>query len=222
MNKKFWQKVHLSEVLSRLMVETSTNASELSRGTDLAITTIKRLCSNDANPTIKSLEPIAKYFDISINQLLGAEPLPQDKKRGTGIPDPSSWAFVPIISLNETINWPANVEGVRGREPLEYIAVDLEFTEELFAIRLEGNAMMPRFSEGTVLVFDPQIKPYDGCISLILRQGKMVPQYKEILFDGPEMYIRSVNPALPGSTMELFHDEQFRLLGVLRHARKDF
>lgn len=222
MSKKFWQKVRLNEVLTRLMKEANMNASKLSRNTGLAITTVKRLCSDDCNPTLKSLEPIANYFDISINQLLGAEPLPQDKGQGMNIPNVMSWGLVPVITMDESVRWPQNKEEIQQRFNLEYVAVDAEPNETLFAMRLQGNSMEPRFSADTILVLDPQMKPHDGSVGLILHKGKSTPQYKEILMDGPDMYIRSINPELPGSKLEPYNEEQFQLLGVLRHIRKDF
>src|ERR1700721_1959638 len=65
----------LSENLNMLMAKARLSSNELAREINIAATTIKRIRNKDqANPTITTLLPIANYFSISLNQLIGNEP----------------------------------------------------------------------------------------------------------------------------------------------------
>lgn len=67
---------NLSEVLSSLMSEKGLSSSELARQTGVAQPIIYRLTKGDTtNPQIFTLKPIADFFDISLDQLIGAKPL---------------------------------------------------------------------------------------------------------------------------------------------------
>ena len=66
----------LGEQLASLMHKHHIDDAELSKATGIPASTISRMPLNsNANPTAASLRPIARFFNISISQLLGDEPL---------------------------------------------------------------------------------------------------------------------------------------------------
>ena len=66
----------LTKILSQLMSSTNTSISQLCRNTGLAHTTIKRMCTEPScNPTLTSIEKVADFFGITLNQLIGITPL---------------------------------------------------------------------------------------------------------------------------------------------------
>src|SRR5580704_4784010 len=65
---------NLSDNLNTLMARSRINSSELARLTGLPATTIKRIRNNEqSNPTVSTLLPIAKYFSMTISELLACE-----------------------------------------------------------------------------------------------------------------------------------------------------
>ena len=65
-----------AEILSHLMQAQKLSSSELARRTGVAQPIIYRLMNgNTCNPQILTVKPIADYFAISIDQLLGFSPL---------------------------------------------------------------------------------------------------------------------------------------------------
>ena len=71
---------NLATVLSHLMSKNGLTSSELARKTGIAQPVIYRLMSgNTENPQILTLRPIADYFGISIDQLLGLSALSNQK-----------------------------------------------------------------------------------------------------------------------------------------------
>lgn len=66
----------VGKVIRRLMDELQMTEAELCRGVNLPQTTINRLLSCQTNdPRMSTLAAIAKFFDVTIEQLMGVEPL---------------------------------------------------------------------------------------------------------------------------------------------------
>lgn len=66
----------IKDTMSRLMQAYAMTQTELANKTKLTQATIQRLQSGDTdNPTLKNLIPIADFFSISIDQLVGRAPI---------------------------------------------------------------------------------------------------------------------------------------------------
>jgi transcriptional regulator with XRE-family HTH domain len=67
---------NLSTVLGRLVAEKGISSAELARKTGVSQPVVHRLIAGETeNPQILSLKPLADYFGISLDQLLGYAPL---------------------------------------------------------------------------------------------------------------------------------------------------
>jgi transcriptional regulator with XRE-family HTH domain len=66
----------LSEILRKLLFERNMKAVDLARKVDLPQPTVHRLVTGKSTrPYKSSLKPIADYFGVTIDQLIGEEPL---------------------------------------------------------------------------------------------------------------------------------------------------
>src|SRR5579863_7222932 len=111
------------------MEDNRISLSVLHRNTGIAIPTIKRLQSDPTtNPTITTLLPIAHFFNISISQLIGTEPLPSGIK---GYKENKTfWLKVPLISWEKAIDWRKN----SLQEKIDsFILVDIDVGQTPFA-----------------------------------------------------------------------------------------
>ena len=67
----------LAPILCQLIREQQITVSELARRTQIGQPVIHRLISGvTLDPKVSTLSALANYFNISINQLIGDEPLP--------------------------------------------------------------------------------------------------------------------------------------------------
>src|SRR5437868_1736736 len=97
----------LSNNLNLLMSEARLNAEELSRRINIPASTIKKIRNNkDANPTLLTLSPLAKYFSLTISQLIGDESFPETRLKGAYIINHSALTHIPLITWNEALTWP--------------------------------------------------------------------------------------------------------------------
>ncbi|HAT8977554.1 TPA: helix-turn-helix domain-containing protein, partial [Legionella pneumophila subsp. pneumophila] len=62
-------------VLSELIKKFGLNALEIERLTGVPASTIYRLLKSDGNPTIEVLKKLATFFQITVSQLIGEEPI---------------------------------------------------------------------------------------------------------------------------------------------------
>jgi transcriptional regulator with XRE-family HTH domain len=72
MAKKYFQ---LSTILKRLLFKKDMKPVDLARELNMPQPTIHRLVTGKSTrPYKSSLEPIAKYFDVTVDQLIGEDP----------------------------------------------------------------------------------------------------------------------------------------------------
>ncbi len=211
----------LQEVLLQLMQGSQINATQLARNTGLAGTTVRRLCNDpDCNPTIKSIEAIARFFSVTTNQLMGIEPLHEEISELQ--PRYENWVNIPILSSEEAMKWPHNIEEVTSSTQREYVKIDNDSSEETFAVVLKDQSLEPRFSPGSIMVFSREKAPYDQCYAIIKSEHKELPFYKKLLLDGADVYFKKVNVELPGEIITSMNKDTEQILGILIHVRKDF
>src|SRR5688572_30667176 len=98
----------LSDNLNLLMAEVHISADELSRRTGIPASTIKKIRNRyNPNPTLATLIPLAQFFSVTLGQLVGDEPLPENRLQGLHQNNViMSQTNLPIISWQEAITWP--------------------------------------------------------------------------------------------------------------------
>lgn len=206
----------IGENISTLMEICGIDASDLSERTGLPCSTISRLRSSltECSPNLSSLIPIADFFCITVSQLIGEEPINQIHGKFR----PSKIKKIPIPILNiESIS-----DYVKTGNALSapHINVDLLVSKKTFAYFLQGNAMEPQFTEGTLLIIDPSIDVENLDHILIIPPGKKLPVFRQILMDGEELYIRTLNPSFNEFTR--LNQHTFKILGVMVQSRRNF
>lgn len=212
---------NLIDVLRKLMQNTNTNANQLSKNTGLAHTTVKRICSDpESNPTLDSIRKIADFFGVSANQLIGDEPLTCDQNSYR--PDIDQWSKVPILTIQESISWPKNIEEIKQNENTKFVMTDINIAEETFAVITTDDTLEPKFSPGTILIFSPSKPVKNKDYVMVLLDGKELPQFRQILVDGPDKYAKTVNPNFPENALLKLEKDKYRIFGVLIQAKSNY
>lgn len=105
-------------------------------------------------PTVKRLQQLAEFFGVSVDELLDTAP----KK---GVP-------VPVLGV------------VRAGIPIEAVEEILDYEEidaatassgNFFALRVQGDSMEPRITEGDVVVVRQQADVDSGDVAVVLVNG---------------------------------------------------
>lgn len=205
------KKETLKTVLNRLMDENHLSVSELSKLVNLPASTISRMkCEDDINPTISTLIPIANYFDIKIEQLLGTERLPQDRKKGEFNPNQAYTIQIPIVTTNMLLETNGKKSQFSCKKSLPHIFVSNNINEKSFAIILPDSSLRPMFNPETILVFDPEQMVKDGDI-VIVSFDKKTPVFRRVFCDGENYFFDPVNKELG----EMMVSGDFVIYGVM-------
>ena len=151
--KKYFNK-QLCENLRQLMSESRVSLRKLYNNTGVPVTTIQRMRDDfNGNPTISSLKPIADFFSITVNQLIGDEPLAADKVTGGYKENKRGWVNVPIISWEESIYWQKS-HNLNAKN--RFIQTDIGLSEYAYALEVEEEGWI-NLAVGTLLIIDPTL-----------------------------------------------------------------
>ena len=164
----------LSTILKQLMSEDDINTSALARKTNILQPVMHRLVTGDTdNPRIDTLLPIAKYFGITVDQLMGKFPLPAERSASS--------------------------------------------SENSYTVTVKDSTMLPQFTEGTLLIVDPDLMPENGDFAIIELSSSDEPTFKQVFFDGADIYLKPLNPDF--KTIHLAKNSMHRFLGVVVESR---
>ncbi len=203
---------NLNKNLSMLMETNGVSLTMLHRNTGIALPTIKRLQIDPlANPTITTLLPIANFFGITVNQLIGNHPIP---KVITGyIENKSHWLNIPLTTWELVVAW-SNKE-IREKTN-SFVLADIDVGENPFALTvIEDNWI--NIPKGALLILNSDIQPIHKDYVVICKAGQTHATLKQIIIDEEKTYLFSLNPYLPPTLL----DDSYKLFGVLIQIRKN-
>lgn len=214
-NNMLFNPKKFQENLNKLMSMAKISRHELCRNTGVPISTIQRLCvEKKSNPTISTLKPIAGFFSITVNQLIGDSPLPNEHSIGLRFQKQELWTNVPIISWHEAINWPP-----QDIELTNYpvVSTDIDVSKKGFALEILNNDWVG-FRKGSILIIDPDIQPFDRSFVIVHKKGlESATMKKYLIYDG-EAYLEPLNKIF--KTVEL--SNEFIIFGTVIQLRLDF
>lgn len=204
----------LSGILKKLLYDKDMKPIDLARETNIPQPTIHRLVTGKSSrPYKSSLEPIADYFDLSIDQLLGIESLGDiDTKQVIK----QKVDTIPLIAWSELQNIQKACETTKST----VFAGNL-LNKDVFSSVIGDSSMEPMFMKGTTLIFDPAIKPIDRCFVLIKVANNTVIIFRQLLVDADHQYLKPLNPDLNQFQMRLL-SENDTILGCLVESRNSF
>ena len=218
MNNKFDQQVDINSLglnlnrnLLALMTNNGVSLTVLSRNTGIAIPTIKRLQADPTtNPTLSTLLPIAKFFGVSVNQLVEGDFNPNEFYGYSE--NQGNWIKVPIIEWEQSLHWPPEKKStIKSKD----ILVDIDVGENPYALIVEHDDW-PGIPKDSILIINSSIAPTNKDYAIIYKENGYIT-LKQILVDENKRYLKSLTPGLPTA---LF-DDSHKSLGVLIQIRKN-
>jgi SOS-response transcriptional repressor LexA len=201
----------LSDNLNLLMAEVHISADELARRTGVTASTIKKIRNRyNPNPTLTTLLPLAQFFSLTLGQLAGDEPLPENRAKGIYQSSINSIRQVPILTWSEAITWPHS-----KHEHHQSISTEYRYSDDAFALIVEDEDW-ENLSKGTTLLVDPQLKPESRDYAIVYKEGQPIPTLKQILYDEGEIFLK---PMLYGCNIVALSSTH-KILGVVVEYKK--
>ncbi len=203
----------LSQVLSHLLkVSGNLSGTQLARRVDLPSATVNRLITGTVkDPRISTLTSIAKYFNITFDQLLGYAPLP---KQFNLAHNRFAYSFqMPVFELHQIHDKLEKEDEAAGR--ITWQSNDNYQQSELFAIRLEQANFEPHFLKGSTLIAHRSLAPQINDYVLVSIQGKEASIRKYYTESG-ETYLYPLRTELPVINTK---QESVKILGVILESQ---
>ena len=189
------KQLSLNTILSQLMDTHQLTDNKLATETGINALTIRRMRVNaNTNVTLTTLLPIANYFQIPIDALLGRSGILNQHQRFCY----NQLTTVPLLDWIDVLNWTQAEENQRHTYVKGSIEAYTFVNKGSFSLTVEVDAMALAFSRGTHLVFDPDYAYQSGDVILFHYPDSPYIQLKELIIDFDLRYIKSLNPDLPG------------------------
>lgn len=193
--------------------------ADLAREVNLPQPTIHRIVTGQSTrPYKSSLEPIAKYFDVTSEQLLGLHPLPADQEGSQFIENnimpnlTEGFQIIPLQRWDSLFDINVKSEG--------QLAVG-NVSKRAFALIMQDYSMEPLFEKGSTLIFDPELTPIDHSFVLIKRIVTKSCVFRQLLIDHDQKYIKSLNPDISASSLRLIGEDD-EIAACLVETRSNF
>lgn len=199
--------IKLADILKQLLDTERMTVSQLARAVNVPQPTLNTLLLGQTkNPKIETLLPIAKYFNISLDQLLGFAALEGQERL--------SCTVIPIIEWSDIEDW-INKDRDKILEQALMIATEKTVGQDAFCVK-STRAMEPVFRCSTILIVDTTANLHDGSY-VIFEKQKSSYTIKRVLKDGAQIYLE---PLHSNSEPTLKYEPKTqRICGVIIESR---
>ena len=172
----------VSKVFNYLIEKSEASQVDIAKKTDIPRSTITRLLAGKTpDPRASTLFAIAQYFGISIDQLLGNQPIFTDNTNAV-----TGQHFLPIIDLSNAQQWEHYAQQPVTPENQQWIMADPSINNGKFAVRVTGDAMWPQFQEKALLIIDPGRKPKNRDFVIAYSQRDNDIKFRQLILDGKQ------------------------------------
>ena len=208
---------NLGKTLQKLLYDKRINASQLAREVHLPIPTVHRLLTGKSTrPYKSSLKPIADYFSIELEQLIGEKPLYSEKlvfHPHHNISSIDGSKAIPVCSWNQL----SNLEDAKTSE-LSTINVAENINSDAFALVMIDHSMEPVFLYNSILIFSSNMQYKDRSYMLVQLAESNNFIFRQFLDDGDYKYLKPLNPDTSKFQIRLL-DANDKIIATLIEAR---
>lgn len=205
----------------RYLIEDVGNISEgeLFRRTGVPQPTIHRILSGiTPNPRMESLEPLAEFFNVSTDQLLGRIPLSKDRISGSFSAVTTTKKVVPLLNWLEVVHWPKIITKSNFKTERDWVTSESGITGSAFALKITTADYAPEFRKGSTIVVDCSRSPKEGDFVLGIQTKNNSVLLGEFFVEKNKKFVR----LLSQPEKELQIDKIVTLYGVIAEAKHSF
>ncbi|MDY2957066.1 MAG: XRE family transcriptional regulator [Lachnospiraceae bacterium] len=161
-------------ILNKLKDEQELSISELARRVGMAKSAVSRYFNKTRQFPLNRAHDFAAALNTTTEYILGIDDAKSKSKKTKGVTIPvlgEVAADIPIEAIEDIIDY-------------EEISKDMSHTGDFFGLRIKGDSMSPRISEGDVVIVRQQNDAESGDIVIVLIDGesatcKRLMKYKD-------------------------------------------
>jgi transcriptional regulator with XRE-family HTH domain len=203
----------IAKNLKFLVLNEGISENELSKKIGIPQQVLNRLVTGiNLNPKLKTISPIAEYFNIPLQELINCDLTCQsDKNFFNSIKVP----FINFVDLQK-----GGIEAAISKAN-KFVSVDMKKDKHFFATEMYDNSMDPKFPFGSILIFEQNNDPVNGDFCL-LRTEVNEFLFRQVLFkDKTKKYMKCLNPHFSDYKLEII-PVNFYVLATLLESRISF
>ncbi len=205
----------IKDILTVLLKQHDLNESELSRYAHVSQPTVHRLLSGKTpDPRVSTLKLIARYFDLTLGQLAGTEPLPLNETK----PHAKHLIRLPLIPWELAYHWQTLTTDYAPGNWTYWTASQYLHSPQSFALVLPLDHASAPFTKDTVLVIDPSINPSNDHHVLVHRLSDQSITIKKLFLEGSDPWLMPLNEQIGACR----YDHDHRICGVIVQANMPF
>jgi transcriptional regulator with XRE-family HTH domain len=201
----------ISNVMTLLINNSGLSECELSRRINITVATLNKIKTGVmSNPTAKTLERIAQYFGITIDQLMGKSPLETYFSKNL--------CCIPLVSINNLSNIQDIPMDFSHHKEWKRVEVNNDVkNHRIFATTTIGDAMYPLLDEQTIIIVDQDYLVTNKALVLVHLHNSNEIVIRKLLIDGSFKILKSLNSSFPDITF----DSKDKIIGVIISKIKD-
>lgn len=207
--------LEIGNILNRLLERAGISEAELGRIIGVPRATINRIASGRTpDPRASTLGAIAAHFNVTVDQLLGKQPLFTHTNSEALT---STYISIPVIEWECANNWENTLHKTKPDNHFDWILTDPNIEIGKFALRVKGDSMWPQFQENTVLIIDPtrEQKNRDFVVVYIKKSDEIL--FRQLLIEGKNKFLKAINDIFP--TIQLQASD--KIIGIVIQTRNN-
>ena len=158
------------------------------------------------------LQALTGYSSIWISTGKGAKKVTNDSESG-----PTIKGEVPLLSTIQAGMYSDVIDNLIFADgDYEKIPTTVPVNQYTFAVRVTGDSMEPEFTEGMLLIVEPELSPQPGDY-VIARNGGDETTFKQLMQDGADWYLKPLNSRYPLKPLG-----ESTIIGVVRAVEKRY
>jgi SOS-response transcriptional repressor LexA len=211
---------NLKYILKNLIDEYSITANELARNTGVPQPVIHKIIKGKTeNPNLSTLRAIAKFFSVSVSELIGETPILNGKNnfkqnKIQHYPQPRK---IPLINWKEIPLWLEHDTA----EFLEFTSIIGLVGKKTFALKLNdlnSNIDDPEFRDNSIIIVEPDIRPRNRDYVVIKHLQNNHYLLRQLLIDGINQYLKPLNSEASSRKISV----KEKIIGVVIENRRAY
>lgn len=186
--------------------------ADLCREINISQATLWRLFHGTTDPRASTLNTIASYFNVTVDQLIGNQPIARNVQQCRDSIKPIS---IPIFSLGAPSTLTEQLRGINPGNWNQWLEVEPSINESCFAVVVLGESMWPLFLEGIIIIIDPGIVPKNKHYVLCQLHNTQEIIFRQYLEDHGEKLLKPANFGYQTTALQ----EQDQILGVVIQSK---
>jgi transcriptional regulator with XRE-family HTH domain len=182
----------LRDCLLRLMGDMSE--SNLARAANIPKATINRILSGRTpDPRASTLVPIAQYFGVSLEQLLGVMPLPEQIPLRAQTIAHTHVLQMPFVAMNKIYQW--HNQEFPATQHKDIVKDNARFVVDgCYLTQVDTIFMQPKFFNKTHIVVNPQLTTTHGDYVIYHLCESKQTLLRKLIIEGERQFLVCIDP----------------------------